>query len=114
MPSGHEAGSCWRADGAGSVEPREACASSGQAVDVWRLDVLKPVGADLVKSQIVAKNQDDVGSVQWGLRCHRREAKHDLSLALQDALQQDHAWRLVAAEEESWAVIHGSARLIQN
>jgi hypothetical protein len=59
--SGHQAGPTWGAIGCIGVGTMENCAFRCQLVDVGRLIVLGPHEADICPSQVIDKEENDVG-----------------------------------------------------
>jgi hypothetical protein len=55
--------SCWRTDGSGSVEICEPHSIGRQLVDVWRINEIIAIAADVLPPHIVNENQNDVGTV---------------------------------------------------
>jgi hypothetical protein len=54
------------ADGAAGVDLGEAGTFGGHAVDVWRLDFLLAVAAEVAVAEIVGEDEDDVGRAALG------------------------------------------------
>ena len=55
--------SCWRADGSSSVGICEPHSISCQLVDVWRINEIVAIAADILPPHIVNEDQNDVGPV---------------------------------------------------
>jgi hypothetical protein len=57
VKSRHQTGARWCTNGAAGIELRESHAFSGEAIDVWRVNLFLAVTAEIAITQIVGEDE---------------------------------------------------------
>lgn len=61
--TGHQCATWWRADTRSGITLVESSTRSSQFINVWSLDSLAAVAGEIAISQIIGKDENDIGSV---------------------------------------------------
>jgi hypothetical protein len=64
-----------RADRLGDVGAREARAFGGEAVEVWRVMFATAITGEIVRTEVIGENEDDVGTRRRGGREYRQRGE---------------------------------------